>query len=142
MAGANPIRGEVELKLGERTIVLKPEFARKARLEARLDKGLGEMLGVMQRRGLRNEQAAALLEEAGDVKPKDAAKLIDDHGLMSIAVAFVEFCENAVLGGVTIEEMRRRAEEAEKEAEKNAAAAATESPATAASPIENTSGNG
>lgn len=126
---ANPYRGEVSLVLGEREIVLKPEFARKAKLEERLDKSIGEMIGVMARRGLRNAQAMAFLEEAGDVKPADAAKLIDQHGLIPIAVAFAKFCENAILGGVKVEELARQ-----EEAEKNAAAAATENPATAASP--------
>lgn len=128
----NSARGEVSLTLGDRMIVLKPEFARKVKIESRIEKGLGELLGSMRNRGLRHVEAAAFLEEAAGLKPSEAAKLIDDYGLAGeIGRAVVDFCQNAILGGISADELRRAQEVAEKNA-----VAAEPTTATAASHTE------
>lgn len=148
MAGANPIRGEVSLTLGEREVVLRPTFDAIVAIET----ALREALPAITQAALR-DLAPALLDRRNAVfyvtaqtafhvikeGSKAAGNPVADAdirsaipgGLLGMAPAIVRFMVNAINGGAELEE-----------SEKNAVAAATETPATAASPTENISGNG
>ena len=128
---ANKIRGEVAIQLGEREVILVPSFAAMVKIEDRLGMGLGSMLGKLGQREIGAKDIRVFLEEAAKPALKEAeiATLVQDHGMAPFAAGIVTFLVNAVTGGISAEERQRAAEEAEK----NARAAAPESPTTAAS---------
>lgn len=107
MSEANPIRGEVALRLGTETIVLKPTFDAMVRLEQRLDAPIPMLLGRLAHRGFGAREAEALLSIAGGVKPARVARLVETHGMTEIAEAAAVFLGNCLRGGARVEDQEK-----------------------------------
>lgn len=97
MGKANTARGEVEFQLGGRTIILKPEHDRGARLDGVLPLGvLGTLVEATQSSTLKVKDMASVIEylgEATDGKPlptgANLTGLIFRQGLYPISIPIV-----------------------------------------------------
>lgn len=102
MSEANTVRGEVELRLGEKTYVLVPEEGRAVRLDDALPRGiLGTLLQLTDERVIKVRTLAKVIKHlAQDAPDEDTlAKEILGEPLMTVSAKVARVLSNVAGGG-------------------------------------------
>ena len=100
---ANQQRGEVELKLGDQTYIMRPTFEALCAIEARLGVGLLEIAERMAERRIGLGDATVIIFEtakAGGHKAKEAeiGEGILEVGLFAVVPPIIELLDRALTG--------------------------------------------
>lgn len=104
MTGANPIRGEVSLKLGAREVTLRPTFAALVAIERETGLGLVALVGKIREGSI--EHLPAVIREGAraadeQVTPDEIEGAVAAQGALSIIGAANRFLTVALTGGAS-----------------------------------------
>ena len=101
MSGANPIRGEVQVTVGETSFTLVPSFARLAKLEAALGRSLVQFSLELGTGRVSFQDVALILDQlAKSPKPTMDAigSLVVEDGIMVVVPKLAPILERVLTG--------------------------------------------